>query len=133
MPTENQMKSTLQAYIDAYNRNDLQAVIALYHEDATVEDPYGTPPRQGKEVINDFYREAMANGATLQLCAPIRASHGDAAAMAFDAVVQLPQGEARVRVIDVMTFDGAGLITSMRAYFGPGDIEISGAPDGQIG
>lgn len=128
MPTEIQMKSALQAYIDAYNRNDLAALIALYWDDATVEDPYGTPPHQGKAAITDFYRTAMANGATLQLCAPIRASHGDAAAMAFDAVVKLPQGEARVRVIDVMTFDEAGLITSMRAYFGPGDIEMTASP-----
>ncbi|MCY1384811.1 hypothetical protein D9M69_731090 [compost metagenome] len=86
-------------------------------------------PRRGKAAIFDFYSNAMANGATLQLCAPIRASHGDAAAMAFDAVVQLPEGEARVRVIDVMTFDDTGLITSMRAYFGPDDIEMNAAPD----
>lgn len=129
MPTEIQMKSALQAYIDAFNRNDLEAIIALYHDDATVEDPYGSSPREGKTQIVEFYRSAMANGATLQLCAPVRASHGDAGAMAFDAVVKLPQGEARVRVIDVMTFDEAGLITSMRAYFGPGDIEIKAPSD----
>ena len=129
MPTEIRMKSALQAYIDAYNRNDLEAIIALYHDDATVEDPYGSSPREGKTKIVEFYRNVMANGATLQLCAPIRASHGDAAAMAFDAVVKLPQGEVRVRVIDVMTFDEAGLITSMRAYFGPGDIEMKASTD----
>jgi steroid delta-isomerase len=28
-----------------------------------------------------------------------------------------------VRVIDVMTFDEAGKFTSMRAFFGPGDIQ----------
>lgn len=132
MPTEAQMKSALQTYVDAYNRNDADAVIALYHADATVEDPYGTPPRRGKEAIADFYRTAMANGATLQLCAPIRASHGNAAAMAFDAVVNLPQGEIRVHVIDIMTFDEAGLITSMQAYFGPSDIEIVGAPESPV-
>lgn len=124
MPTEAHMKTVLQTYVDAFNRNDLETLIALYHDEATVEDPYGTSARRGKPALTEFYRTAMANGATLQLCAPIRASHGDAAAMAFDAVVKLPQGEVRVSVIDVMTFDDGGLITSMRAYFGPGDIQV---------
>lgn len=127
MPCEEQMKSALHRYIDAYNRNDLESVIALYDEHATVEDPYGTPPHQGKSQITDFYRGAMASGATLQLVAPVRGSHGDAAAMAFDAVVKLPEGEARVCVIDIMTFNDEGLIVSMRAYFGPGDIEMTGS------
>lgn len=127
MSREQQMKSTLQAYIDAYNRQDLAALLALYGDNATVEDPYGTPPKRGKAQIEAFYREAMASGATLQLSAPIRASQADAAAMAFDAVVQLPQGSARISVIDVMTFDGAGLIQSMQAYFGQSDIQMEAA------
>lgn len=123
MPSETLMKNTLQRYLDAYNRQDLDAVVALYREDASVEDPYGTPARQGREEILAFYRQAMASGARLSLSAPIRGSHGDAAAMAFDAVLDGPQGRVRVSVIDVMTFDEAGLIRSMRAYFGPGDIQ----------
>ncbi len=122
MPSEQQMKDALQAYVDAYNNNDLAALLALYSDDATVEDPYGTPPKNGKTQIESFYRQAMASGATLELSAPIRGSSADAAAMAFDAVVKLAQGTMRVSVIDVMTFDEAGLIRSMRAYFGPSDI-----------
>lgn len=127
MSREQQMKGTLQAYIDAYNRNDLPALLALYSDNATVEDPYGTAPKSGKEEIEAFYRQAMAHGATLQLSAPIRASFSDAAAMAFDAVVKLPEGSISVSVIDVMTFDGAGLILSMRAYFGESDIKAGPA------
>ncbi len=123
MPSEALMKDTLQRYLDAYNRQDLEAVVALYCDDASVEDPYGTPPRRGREEIRTFYRQAMTSGAHLSLSAPIRGSHGDAAAMAFDAILDGPQGRLRVSVIDVMTFDEAGQIRSMRAYFGPGDIQ----------
>ena len=125
MRTETQMKNALQAYVDAYNRNDLAALLALYSDDATVEDPYGTPAKVGKLAIEDFYRDAMLSGAVLRLSAPIRGSMGDSAAMAFEAVVNTPQGEMRVRVIDLMTFNEAGLITSMRAYFGESDIETA--------
>jgi steroid delta-isomerase len=38
--------------------------------------------------------------------------------MAFSARI----GALTVRVIDVMEFDEAGKFTSMRAYFGPGDL-----------
>lgn len=125
MRTETQMKNALQAYVDAYNRNDLAALLALYSDDATVEDPYGTPAKVGKLAIEDFYRDAMLSGAVLRLSAPIRGSMGDSAAMAFEAVINTPQGEMRVRVIDLMTFNEAGLITSMRAYFGESDIEAA--------
>jgi len=123
MPTDTEMKQVLQAYVDAYNRSDLDALVALFADDATVEDPYGTPAKVGREQVSEFYKGAMATGAKLTLSAPIRGSHGDAAAMAFDAVINTPQGDIiAASVIDVMTFDDNGKIKSMRAYFGPSDL-----------
>ncbi len=124
MPSEAVMKQAMQAYIDTYNRADADAVIALYADDATVEDPVGTEPKVGKARIAEFYKMAIATGARLSLAAPIRASHGNAAAMAFDVLLDMPQGKALIRVIDVMTFNEEGKFTSMRAYWGPGDMEM---------
>lgn len=118
MPSEQVMKAALQAYIDTFNRGDAQAVAALYAADATIEDPVGSPPKRGREAITAFYAHSIGTGAKLALDAPIRGSHGNAAAMAFTARI----GPLTVRVIDVMTFDEAGRFTSMRAYFGPGDL-----------
>lgn len=118
MPTTTDMKAALQAYIDAYNSGSAEAVVALFAEDAVVEDPVGSPPKRGREELLAFYREGIAAGAKLSLDGPIRGSHGNAAAMAFTAQV----GPVRVRVIDVMTFNDAGKFTSMKAYFGPDDI-----------
>ncbi|HTC14163.1 MAG TPA: nuclear transport factor 2 family protein [Steroidobacteraceae bacterium] len=118
MPTEQVMKSALQAYLDAFNSGSAEAVTALYAADATVEDPVGSPPKRGRAEILAFYTHSIATGAKLALDAPIRGSHGNAAAMAFTARI----GPISVRVIDVMTFDESGKFTSMRAYFGPGDL-----------
>jgi steroid delta-isomerase len=118
MPTEQVMKSALQAYLDAFNSGSAEAVTALYAADATVEDPVGSPPKRGRAEILAFYTHSIATGAKLALDAPIRGSHGNAAAMAFTARI----GPITVRVIDVMTFDESGKFTSMRAYFGPGDL-----------
>lgn len=118
MPSAAAMKTAMQAYIDAFNSGSPEAVVALYAGDATVEDPVGTPPRRGREALLEFYRHTIGTGAKLALDAPIRGSHGNAAAMAFSARI----GSTTVRVIDVMTFDEHGRFTSMKAYFGPDDI-----------
>jgi steroid delta-isomerase len=123
MASEQQMKQAMQAYIDLYNQDDLEGVVGLYADDATVEDPVGTPVKSGKAAIRDFYKFAMTTGARLSLVAPIRGSHGNSAAMPFDVTLSYQGSRMVIRVIDVMTFDAAGKFTSMRAYWGPGDMQ----------
>jgi len=117
MPAEAVMKAALQNYLNAFNANDLDALVGLFADDATVEDPVGSPPNVGKAAVRAFYEGALKNGAKLSLSAPIRGSHSNAAAMAFEAKI----GPLTVRVIDVMTFNEAGKIASMKAFFGPSD------------
>jgi steroid delta-isomerase len=119
------MKQGMQAYIDNYNRDDLEGVVGLYADDATVEDPVGTPVKTGKAAIRAFYKYAMTTGARLSLAAPIRGSHGNSAAMAFDVKLSYQGSQMVIRVIDVMTFDEQGKFASMRAYWGPSDMEKS--------
>jgi steroid Delta-isomerase len=124
MSNEQQMKQAMQAYIDLYNKDDLEGVVGLYADTATVEDPVGTPVKSGKAAIRDFYKFAMTTGARLSLAAPIRASHGNSAAMAFDVKLTMPQhGSMVIRVIDVMTFDEQARFLTMRAYWGPSDMQ----------
>jgi steroid Delta-isomerase len=119
MPSQEVMKAAMQAYIDTFNRGSAEAVAALYTEGATLEDPVGSPLKRGRAEILSFYTHSIATGAKLSLDGPIRGSHGNSAAMAFSAKI----GSLTVRVIDVMTFDEAGKFTSMRAFFGPGDLQ----------
>ena len=127
---QQKMKDAMQAYIDAFNRVDPDGIVNLYADDATVEDPVGTPPKVGRKAIAEFYAYAIKSGAKLKLAAPIRGSHGNSAAMAFDVELNMPQGDktarAVIRVIDVMTFNEEGKFTSMRAFWGPGDMEVLG-------
>lgn len=123
MSSESAMRAAMQEYIDAFNRADLDSLVALFADDATVVDPVGSPPREGRAAIEAFYREALQTGARLTLAAPIRASYDRAAAMAFDVELTLEDGPTRIRTIDVMTFDDDGRFASMHAYWGPGDME----------
>lgn len=131
MTDETTMKAAMQAYIDCFNRSDAEAIADLYADDATVEDPVGSEPKKGRAEIAAFYKMAVATGARLKLAAPIRGSHGNSAAMAFDVQLNMPEGEAVIRVIDVMTFNDAGKFTSMRAYWGRSDmVVLSGGKGG---
>jgi len=122
MPNEQNMKLAMQAYIDRFNQDDLEGLVGLYAETATVEDPVGSPVKSGKAAIREFYKYAMTTGARLSLAAPIRGSHGTSAAMAFDVSLKYEGAQMVIRVIDVMTFDEAGKFASMRAYWGPSDM-----------
>lgn len=128
MPSEQVMKAAMQSYVDCFNRKDPAAIAELYSDDATVEDPVGTATKNGKAEIAAFYQMAVATGAKLKLAAPIRASHGNSAAMAFDVQLNMPTGEAIIQVIDVMTFNDEGKFTSMRAFWGKSDMVLLKAP-----
>ncbi len=121
MPGTDVMKAAMQAYIDRFNAGDLEGVLALYADNASAEDPVGTPLHQGKKALRQFYATAIETGARLELVAPMRGSQGNSAAMAFDVKLKLPSGPATVRVIDVMSFGEEGKISSMRAFWGPDD------------
>lgn len=125
MATEEHMRSALQAYIDNFNAHDGEGLAALFADDARIEDPVGgSVIVEGRAAVDDFYSGAVEMVDRLELVAPIRASHGSAAAMAFDILMHSEGQPMLIRVIDVMTFDADGKIIDMKAYHGPGDVEV---------
>jgi steroid Delta-isomerase len=123
----NKMKSTLEEYIKAFNASDATRIVSLFAEEATIEDPVGTPKKHGIEEIKAFYTHATSLGARLELIAPPRGSHSNAATITFKVHIQGEQGPAHIDVTDVMEFNTEGKITSMRAYWGPDDYHTASA------
>ncbi|MCY1232309.1 Steroid Delta-isomerase [compost metagenome] len=124
MPASAAMKATLLAYVERFNAGDATGVAALYADDATVEDPVGAQPLAGKPAILAFYRHATSLGARLEVVAPPRGSHGNAAALTFEVHARLEGRPARIDVTDIMTFAADGRIQSMRAHWGPDDVHF---------
>lgn len=121
MPSQEQLLGVVQAYVDAFDKGDVDAVVALFSENATVEDPVGTPPKRGLAEIRSFYAGSMATGAKLELLGAPRCA---ADYVAFPFTVSLDwQGRWQViEVIDTFRLDDSGRITEMRAFFGPANI-----------
>ena len=118
-----QMKATLQAYIDRTNAGDAAGLVALFTSDAVIEDPIGSPLKSGPHIAA-WFADTVAFGAQITPVAPLRGSHGDEALVVFDVTFTPPGGtRLRIRSADACTFNADGLITSLRAFWGPDDIE----------
>ena len=113
-PTAEHIRNVFQRYVELVTASGAEAIANLYAEDATVEDPIGSEPHRGRAAICEFYR-AAAGRVRLVLEGRVRVAGREAAA----AMIAYPSGADGMVVdtVDVMTFDDAGLITSMRAYW----------------
>jgi steroid Delta-isomerase len=118
MPTTEQKLAAVYGYVAAFEAGSTDAVIALFDENATVEDPFGTPIKRGHAEIRDFYATSMATGAKLELLGEPRCA---ADYVAFPFVVKLEWGGQKsvIDVIDTFRLNDAGKIIEMRAYWGP--------------
>jgi steroid delta-isomerase len=117
------MKAALQAYVERTNAGDVDGLIALFASDAVIEDPIGSPIKTYAD-FPAWFGDAAAFATHITPVAPLRGSHANEALVVFD-VEFTPPGSPRLRIrsADACTFDEAGLITSLRAYWGPDDIE----------
>lgn len=125
MNTSEHMKARLVDYIEAFNAADAARIVALFADNASVEDPVGTPLKEGKSEIETFYTYATSVGARLELMAAPRGSHGNSASISFRVHITAQDGRpAYIDVTDVMDFDAAGKILRMRAYWGADDYHV---------
>jgi len=118
MPTTEQKLAAVHGYVEAFARGDAEAAVALFAEDATVEDPLGTPIRRGHDEIRAFYQGSMATGAKLELQGEPRCA-ADYVAFAFAVRLEWQGQKSVIEVIDTFRLNDAGKIVEMRAYWGP--------------
>ncbi len=112
------LQGFVQRYLDTVAGGSAEAVAALYAEDATLEDPVGGGEVHiGRQAIAGFYKVMEAGEIKTELLS-FRAG-GHEAAFVFAITVG---GAMRIEPIEVMSFDGDGQITSMKAYWGPQNI-----------
>lgn len=112
------MEAAVHAYVAGFEAGNAADVAALYAEDATVEDPIGSPVHKGRDAIRAFYAQSMKTGAKLTLEGPVRIA-GDYAVFPFSVHLEFGGTKVRIDVIDTFKFDADGKITEMRAFWGP--------------
>ena len=114
-------------YSELVSKGDVDAIVDLYAEDATIEDPIGSDLRVGRDAIRAFY-QATAGTVTMKRSGPVRVAGTEAATPLI--VLIGPEGQQQaLDIISAMIFDDAGKIKSMRAYWSPNAIRPATADD----
>jgi len=119
---EDVLRNAMQSYVDALNKKDIPGIISLFAEEGTVEDPVGSVIEKASDGLTRLVG-ALPENATFKLDTPIRTSH-DLSGGAFAMTVELTLNDTPMKIqsIDVMQFNKQGLITEMKAYYGPSNI-----------
>ena len=113
MASTEEIRTVCTQYIAAVAAGDFDATAALYAESATVEDPVGSDAHVGRDAIRAFYKSVAGDGMEAEMIGKVQVV-GDTASFHFKVLID---GNSVVEPIDVMTFDDAGKITSMKAYW----------------
>ena len=123
-PSAAHITSVFERYGAAMTRGDTAAIVALFAPDAYIEDPVGSGRHSGHAALRKFYQggfDAMGGAIEMKLEGAVRVSGAFGAAAYIVKTINHTE-PFRVETLDVMTFDDAGLITSMLAYWGPSNI-----------
>ena len=122
MPSAEQMTAIVHAYVDGFANGDADAIAALFADDATVEDPVGTPLKRGKAEIREFYGFSMSTGAKLKLLGDPRCA-GDNVAFPFAVLLEFEGQKSEIEVIDTFRINEDGKVAEMRAFWGPANMK----------
>jgi steroid delta-isomerase len=118
MPDESVIRETIESYWKAFTAGDRDGWVALFTDDATVEDPIGTPVNHGRDAIGAFFDAAHSLADSIELRSlDITAIVGNEAAFAMEIRPVIGGAEFVMEAIDVMTFADDGRITSQRAFW----------------
>lgn len=112
------LRTNVEAYMARFSAEDREGWLDLFADDAWIEDPVGTPQRQGRKEIGDFWDEVHTVPDAIELRPlGIVTVIGDEGIFTMQARATLGDTVFGIDIIDLMTFDEAGKITTMRAFF----------------
>jgi RNA polymerase sigma-70 factor (ECF subfamily) len=115
-------RALLAAYIDAFERQDVDALVGLLRDDAIVEMPPLDLWLRGKEDIRQWL--IAANALADHLLTPVRANGSLAAAVYTPETPGGPPTAFAIHVLDVV----AGRISAIRSFIDPTLFELFGLP-----
>jgi steroid delta-isomerase len=109
--------ATCDRYVELVDAGDTAGIMELYAQDCWIEDPIGSERKVGADAVREFYAgiAALEVDPKMKRIGPVTVCGGEAA---FQFRIDIEIGELKIKMTstDVMTFDAAGKITSMRAF-----------------
>ena len=115
MATRDEIVATCDQYLALLSKGDADGIVALYAPDAVVEDPIGSPPKNGTEEIRAFYAAVSGTTLTATRIGPVTVV-GNEAAFLFRIDVPLGEETLSMASTDLMSFNDEGKVVKMTAY-----------------
>ncbi len=109
------VRQVYERYPGLVTKGDVDAIVALYADDAIIEDPIGSALHRGRDAVRTFY-ESSAGTITMKRTGPVRVAGSEAAAPLV-VLMGEPGKQRALDIISTMVFDDEGRITSMRAFW----------------
>jgi steroid delta-isomerase len=120
MPTVEEMRATVDKYLELVASGTAEQIADLYADDATVEDPVGTDPHVGRDGVLAFYKVIEPFKRSTELVS-FKAA-GNVAVFEFRIVTYFDTMTIELNPVDVMEFDDAGKVARMRALWTQQDL-----------
>ena len=118
MADQDALRQIITTYMDRFTAEDREGWLDLFADGAWIEDPVGTPRRTGRQEIGDFWDETHTVPDKVALVPlGITTIIGNEGIFTMQAQATLGEAVYGIDIIDLMTFDDAGKITTMRAFF----------------
>lgn len=114
---------TIERYQSTFSAGDRDGWLALFTDDAVLEDPVGSAPHEGRDAIAAFWDAVHARTER----GTVRMTQGPAvcgleAAWAFELDVTVKGRRSLVGIIDHGTFAEDGRIRRIRAFWSPATV-----------
>lgn len=117
-------ENVVDSYLRGLNEQDLEGILSLYADDATVEDPVGSNIISGMKALRKFYSGAVTMELSLTRTGPVRVA-GSEAAFPFQLRMEVNGVLMKTDIIDHFKFNEEGKIVSMRAFWGPSNRKVA--------
>ncbi|AYN30767.1 steroid Delta-isomerase [Streptomyces albus] len=128
MQDEQKRKEIVAEYFRKVNEGDVDAIVEMFTENATIEDPVGKDVREGRAAQREYFNSNVTAEVTIE---PGHLSAGQdgksvAVALAAEMTNILDPNRTRVKInaVDVFTLTPEGKIDSMRVFWGMTDIGV---------
>lgn len=123
MPSEEERKRIALTYCRRVSEGEVEALVALFAPEATVEDPVGGGPVTGHAELREFYGDTIERfGSEIEPGTARAGQDGTSVALPITVRAQLDGQARQIAAVDVFEIDEAGKIARMRSYWGTSDV-----------
>ncbi len=121
--TQEKAQAIVDRYLSSLVTGDLESVLALYADDAVVEDPVGSSPLVGRSALMDFYSKAVSMVVAAQCHGPVRVAANEIA-FSFEIEAMFDEQRSKIEIIDHFVLDSSQKIQSMRAFWSEANMSL---------